>query len=191
MIAKKKKQRTPEQIKNRFYFAIGLIAFMIAVVFFSPNREKGTDEPQVDEVLVAMDNSIDTLVASRFGDGAEITFKGKYQLVDAAELKKEELELAEESLELLTSLTSMTDTMRIHNARERVRTIKEEADSLTADDNFYTRRVVVKTKEGKVFTAFQKIHTGMTWPQLVNVIENVITKEKQNEIEQTIREIEQ
>ena len=85
----------------------------------------------------------------------------------------------------------MTDTMRIHNARERVRTIKEEADSLTADDNFYTRRVVVKTKEGRVFTAFQKIHTGMTLPQLVNVIENVITKEKQNEIEQTIREIEQ
>ena len=179
MIGKKKKQRTPEQIKNRFYFAIGLIAFMIAVVFFSPNREKKTDGPQVDEVLVAMDNSIDTLVASRFGDGAEITFKGKYQLVDAAELKKEELELAEESLELLTSLTSMTDTMRIHNARERVRTIKEEADSLT------------KTKEGRVFTAFQKIHTGMTWPELVNVIENVITKEKQNEIEQTIREIEQ
>lgn len=185
----KKKQRTPEQIKNRFYFAVGAIAFMLGVVLFAPKPE--TTEPVVDTVKEAMDNSIDTLVASHYGEDAEIVFMGKYEKVDALSLKTDELERAEENLELIESLSSTKDTMRIHTAREKVKQLREERDSLTTEDGFYTRRLRIKTGNGKLFTGYQKINTGLTLSQLINMIEIIVDQDKQKkEIEQTIKEIE-
>ena len=186
----KKKQRTPEQIKNRFYFAIGLIAVMAAVVFLTPKHEVDTTES--DSITAAMDRTIDSLAVDMYGPGAEVIMVKPFEKMESMNQTAEELERAREKLELMASMSSGKDTANLAAARKAVEELKAKRDTVGTDDDFYARRVRIKTKEGRVFTGFQRINTGLRLSDLTFMSEIIGDKDKQQkEIEQTVKEIEQ
>lgn len=150
MIGRKKKQRTPQQIRRRFRFASGLILVMVAVVILGGIRRKHSGEaPAVDPILASMNAMLDSALRARYGEGTVVT---RVEEIDKVTLKDAEEERYDE-LKTLVSLERNPDILGKY---------QRELDSLVRVLNGrgekayqWARRFYYITKDGTPMTAIQ------------------------------------
>lgn len=90
IVFKKKKERTPEQIRRRFHMAVGLIIVMLVFIMFAKVKTRH-DEPPKDETEAFMDSKIDSLAAGII-PGAKIERTGRVILSENSTTETRELE---------------------------------------------------------------------------------------------------
>lgn len=90
IVFKKKKERTPEQIRRRFHMAVGLIIVMLVFIMFAKVKTRH-DEPPKDETEAFMDSKIDSLAAGII-PGAKVERAGRVILSENSTAETRELE---------------------------------------------------------------------------------------------------
>lgn len=90
IVFKKKKERTPEQIRRRFHMAVGLIIVMLVFIMFAKVKTRH-DEPPKDETEAFMDSKIDSLAAGII-PGAKVERTGRVILSENSTTETRELE---------------------------------------------------------------------------------------------------
>ena len=90
IVFKKKKERTPEQIRRRFHMAVGLIIVMLVFIMYAKVKTRH-DEPPKDETEAFMDSKIDSLAAGII-PGAKVERTGRVILSENSTAETRELE---------------------------------------------------------------------------------------------------
>lgn len=158
IIYKKKKERTPEQIKRRFYFAIGLVSFMVIFCMIAKMRSSGEGE---DMVLKAMDAQVETAVQEAL-PGAVIEEKSA-SYASTKPISEEEIELAAQKEFNEVQLALSYDPSAAVYIKDlpsvlqtRIDALEKKIDSLRkATPDVYCRRLVLSVGDTVRYNATQ------------------------------------
>lgn len=100
-LSKKKKERTPQQIRQRFYFAVALLGFMFLYVLADGIRMKHRNGPGSGaDSLAVFDRQLDSVVRKEFGEGAAVIGKGYPENVSDRDQYRRDLEQARQLADL-------------------------------------------------------------------------------------------
>lgn len=157
IFGKKKKIRTQEQIRRRFYTATGLVAVMLAVCLLPRGGRNGNTAETVASV---MDAQLDSLLRSAYGEG--FSLKGAPAAASLIEEEPEERRLLSDlRFEYDLAVENMDE--RFRSSVERVASLREQIDELAGKMpdiplavKYYVRRINVTLPDGTTATGFQK-----------------------------------
>ena len=162
MFNKKKKERTPEQVKFRLIFALSLLGAMLLFVIFAPSK-KGEDRNKT--IAAAMDAQLDTLLRNRYGD---------YELTGMMPFEEsyEEPQVAVEIRGTLEALKTLEGTPLAGALRMKLDSLRKELDALENPtvELSYIRRISFRNR-GSELTGFQKTDSDLARSELIYVTE--------------------
>lgn len=170
----KKKQRTPKQIKIRFWIATGLVALM-AFVCILPHGGRKREPNDKEDIIKTMDAQLQSFIGSdvRFPSGTILESVEAPQLVDEPGEGRMLLEETTRQLE-------MYETMEKEGVRFPEGTLarlRSTADSLKAAADvdgyvqYHVRRIKAVLPDGREMTGFQKTKKDLSSSTITNLVE--------------------
>ena len=170
----KKKQRTPKQIKIRFWIATGLVALM-AFVCILPHggRKRGANDKE--DVVKTMDAQLQSFIGSdvRFPSGTALEGVEAPQLVDEPGESRMLLEETTRQLEMYKTM----EKEGVRFPEGTLTRLRSRADSLkTAADvdgyvQYHVRRIKAVLPDGREMTGFQKTKRDLSSSTITNLVE--------------------
>lgn len=180
---RKKKERTPKQIKRRFAFALILIGAMLLTVLILPSRKEDRDDEE--RIAAIMETQLDTLIGNMYGPGWQ---KQGAQKIDKIK------ELAPEYGEY-KQLVELADNLRGSGfegpLREKADSLKDLLNENPEEKTFYVRRIFFSTPDGKNMTGFQKTSEDLKRSELVQLAERIPQGQLQSDLAEQARKLEE
>lgn len=183
IVFKKKKERTPEQIRRRFHMAVGLIIVMLVFIMYAKVKTRH-DEPPKDETEAFMDSKIDSLAAGII-PGAKVERTGRVILSENSTAETRELEAERIYLEAKLELKRSGVGLAIakESEAELETRIAEIDGKLAAARRTAGRRlargVIITSGDTVTISATQAADTALTRSWIENY--NRITPEPETE----------
>ena len=163
---KKKKERTPEQEKRRFFVAVGILGFMIVSVLIH-NTKDNIQNGRKEKILGVLNEQLDKAIEEKVGPGTEIISCLDYERINEGDrLRKEMADLAE-----VRDL--LTDKNVYGNYVSQIDSIKRILDSDAAKKEYFIRRILLRRPDGKELIGFQKTPVTLEASELVYMIERM------------------
>ncbi len=183
IVFKKKKERTPEQIRRRFHMAVGLIIVMLVFIMYAKVKTRH-DEPPKDETEAFMDSKIDSLAAGII-PGAKVERTGRVIMSENSTAETRELEAERIYLEAKLELKRSGVGLAIakESEAELETRIAEIDGKLAAARRTAGRRlargVIITSGDTVTISATQAADTALTMSWIENY--NRITPEPETE----------
>ncbi len=156
---KKKKTRTPRQVKTRFIFAVSLIGAMALFLLIHPKKEIQTVP---DTVTPSLDTALTRALRTRFGEGTELLSALPYEEY----LEKETMEHYYSN-----DLANILNQSGLELASDMVK--NQAVNDNESPKVYYVRRITILTGEEipRKITGFQKTRKDFGETSLTNLIE--------------------
>lgn len=163
----RKKERTSQQIRARFIFAVGLLAFMLLFTFgssLSRRIRQGRPAPGVSDTVAVLDRQMDSITLALFGPDAQ-TVEGTrvvpYEYLSEKAMLQRNIDRLRDMLDDYEKEKGKTGRLDARNYYAEQ--IARLSDSLVRSDNrsLIYRTVSVRTGPDNILHGFQRTDTRL------------------------------
>lgn len=167
MLGLSKKQRTPEQIRKRFKFAVISILVMVVIMFAGSIGHKKNVENKVMDVETAMNMHLDTLKKTFFKDTVKAVYVGQKELLTRPKMTEEEMR---------TTAIFIMEARKYNTVpEEELKKIEEYYDYSEHKKEIreaYFRPIRFVSPSGVIFNCYQRMEKDLKTSFLVGIIRN-------------------
>lgn len=185
----KTKQRTPEQIRRRFYISVGIVAVLLFFCLI-PGKKKGGKTP-AESVTETMDRQLQELCAAEYGEDSKWEALEKPHVFDLPTSEYETLQSLRMEYEFRENLNSdKDDTDRSTDALllliDSLEASFGEGKPKTVEH--YVRHIIVTLADGSRMSGFQKTTKDLASSELTYmVLKQDMDESQKNNLENQLK----
>lgn len=201
IIPRKKKLRSEKEVKQRFYFSLGLIGFMMAVVMIAPllrknkNKQQDAEKTRLEKIMNRQLDSIITgslpftinvsgMTLTDTMYNASVLQTGEIETVPVNTYYQEKFSLAQTMLELAVQsedTKATPDTARIMRLYRECVALKDSASiERRTSPIFYVRNISLRHEDGREIVGYQKTDNTLRSSSVSALMERISPDQLQN-----------
>lgn len=179
-----KKQRTQEQIKFRFWFAITLIGAMVLTVILGKVKQANRPEPEKDMVTATMDRQLDSLIVDEFGPEAELKKTGDIQRMAKKSDEQNEKRYVKNMLDMELAKLEPNEN-KVKEYSDRLEKLQSRIDKQKKQYICYFRSILILLEDGTQWAGYQRMQDDLSRSDFTLLLE----RESDEQLEKTSQQL--